>query len=102
MADFIKASFDVTLKNPFGTAPMVQHDMSLLHRIRRATLPPKAIGVAVGVRFRDGIETEQVESLQSSIRHGGDAPSALPLLPNRLRDWSPSPIPIIRSAASRS
>src|SRR5947209_1231810 len=76
MADFIKASFDVALKNPYGTAPMVQHDMSLLHRISTATLPPKAIGVAVGVRFRDGIETEQVESLHRSIRHGGNPEAA--------------------------
>src|ERR1700722_14559007 len=95
MADPIKASFDITFENPFGIAPMTQQVVGLSHRIRTAAFPPKAIGVAVGVSFRDGIEAEQVESLHGSLGHGGDAHSTLPLHPNRLRDSSPSPIPII-------
>ena len=55
--------------NPVWAVPMAQQDMSLCQGISTAAFPPKAIGMAVGVRFRDGIETEQVESLQSSIRH---------------------------------
>src|SRR5215471_432167 len=78
MADFIKASFDITFKNPFGTVPMTQQGMGLSHRISTAAFPPKAIGVAVGLRFRDGIEAEQVESLHGSIGHGGN-PEAAPL-----------------------
>ena len=58
MADLIKASFDVTLENPLWTVLMAQQEMSLCHRIRTAALSPKAIGVAVGLGFRDGIETE--------------------------------------------
>ena len=78
MADFIKACFDIAFENPFGTVSMTQQDMGLSHRIRTATFPPKAIGVAVGLRFRDGIEAEQVESLHGSIGHGGN-PETAPL-----------------------
>jgi hypothetical protein len=81
---------------------MTQQDMGLSHRISTAAFPPKAIGMAVGLGFRDGIEAEQVEGLHGSIGHGGDARSALPPHPNRHRDSSPSPIPIIRSVASGS
>src|SRR5262249_15460362 len=72
MANFIKASFDITLENPLGAVPMTQQDVSLCQGISTAPLPPKAIGMAVGVRFRNGVETEQVESLHGSIRHGGN------------------------------
>src|SRR5260370_1481481 len=50
--------------------------MGLSDRISTAAFPPKAIGVAVGLRFRDGIETEQVETLHSSISHGGNPEAA--------------------------
>ena len=84
------------------TVPMAQQEMSLSQRIGTAAFPSKAIGMAVGMRFRDGIESEQVECLHGSIGHCGDAHSTLPLHPNRLRDSSPSPIPTIRFAASGS
>ena len=102
MADFIKASFDITFENPFGTVPMTQQVMGLSHRISTAAFPPKAIGVAVGLRFRDGIETEQVKGLYGSIGHGGEAHGTLPLHPTPLRDSSRSPIPIIPFGASVS
>src|SRR3954465_10545347 len=76
MADLLKASFDIALENPLGTVPMAQHDMSLRHRIGTAAFPPKAIGVAVGVGFRDGIETEQVECLRGPVGHRGDPETA--------------------------
>jgi hypothetical protein len=41
MADFIKASFDITLENPLRTVSMTQQDMGLSHRISTATFPPK-------------------------------------------------------------
>src|SRR5262245_17527331 len=78
VADLIKAGFDISLKNPFRTVPMAQHDVSLCHRIRTAAFPPKAIGMTVGAGFRDGIEPEQVESLHGPIGHGGN-PEATPL-----------------------
>src|SRR6516165_6445079 len=77
MADFIKASSDITFENPFGTVPMTQQGLGLSHGISTAAFPPKAIGVAIGLRFRDGIEAEQVESLHGSIGHGGN-PEASP------------------------
>ena len=44
--------------------------------IGTAAFPPKAIGMAVGLRFRDGIETEQVECLHGSIGHRGNPETA--------------------------
>ena len=77
MADLIKASFDVPFENPLWTVPMTQQDMGLSQGIGTATFPPKAIGMAVGLRFRDGIEAEQVEGLHGSIGHRGN-PEAAP------------------------
>ena len=77
MADIIKACFDITFENPFGTGSMTQQDMGLSHRISTATFPPKTIGVAVGLRFRDGVEAEQVQSLHGSIGHGGNPETSL-------------------------
>ena len=45
--------------------------MTFIQGIRTAPLQPKAIGVAVGQGFRDGIETQQVQCLHGSIRQGG-------------------------------
>ena len=81
---------------------MAQHDVSLSQGIGTAAFPPKAIGVAIGARFRHGIEAEQVECLHGSIGHGGDTHSTLPLHPNHLRDSSPSPIRIIPFGVSVS
>ena len=60
MADLIKARFDITFEDPFGIVPVTQQVIGLSHRIGTATFPPKAIGVAVGLGFRDKIEAEQV------------------------------------------
>src|SRR4051794_16201131 len=76
MADLIKASFDVPLENPFGTVPMSQQDLSLGQGIGTAAFEPKAIGMAVGLSFRDGIEAEQVECLHGSVGHGGNPETA--------------------------
>ena len=77
MADSIKASFDVPFEDPLWTVPMTQQDMDLFQGIGTTAFPPKAIGMAVGLGFRDGIEAEQVESLHGSIGHGGN-PEASP------------------------
>ena len=73
-----RAGFDITLEDPFRTVAMAQHDMSLCQSIRTTTLPSKAIGMAVGLRFRDGIEAEQVQGLHGPIGHDGN-PEAAPL-----------------------
>src|ERR1700722_2947844 len=77
MADSIKASFDVPFENPLWTVPMAQQEMSLRQRIGTAAFPPKAIGMAVGLRFRDGVETKQVECLHGPIGHRGNPETAL-------------------------
>src|SRR5258706_16270309 len=46
--------------------------MSLSERIGTAAFESKAIGVAIGLGFRDGIEAEQVECLHGSIGHDGN------------------------------
>jgi len=60
MADAIKASFDVPFQNPFWTAPIAQDNMRLFQGVGATTFQPKAIGMAVGSGFRNGIETKQV------------------------------------------
>src|SRR5208337_2491571 len=72
VADAIKASFDVPFENP-GRAPFLavapQSEKTVLQGIRTATFQPKTIGMVVGQGFRDGIQTQQVERLQSAIAH---------------------------------
>jgi hypothetical protein len=46
--------------------------MSLSERIGAAAFQSKAIGMAIGLGFCDGIKTEQVECLHGSIGHGGN------------------------------
>ena len=60
MADAIKASFDVPFQNPFWTAPIAQDNMRLIQGIGTAAFQSKAIGMAVGLRFRNGIESQQI------------------------------------------
>ncbi len=57
---------------------MAQQGMDLMEGIGTAAFPPKAIRMAVGLRFSDGIETEQVECLHGSIGHRGN-PETAPL-----------------------
>jgi hypothetical protein len=60
MADSIKAGFDVPFENPLWTVPMAAQVMSLSQGVGTAAFPSKAIGVAVGLSFRDGVESQQV------------------------------------------
>src|SRR5262249_10318372 len=68
--------FDIPFENPFGTVPMTQYDVSLSQCIGTAAFPPKAIGVAIGARFRHRIEAKQVESLHGPIGHGRNREAA--------------------------
>src|SRR3954454_17476976 len=72
VANLIKASFDVPFENPFWTMPVAQQEMSLSQCIGTAEFASKAVGMAVGVRFRAGIESEQVKCLHGAIGHGGN------------------------------
>jgi site-specific DNA recombinase len=60
VADAIKAGFDVPFQNPLGTLPVARQAMNSIERIGTTTFQSKAIGMAVGLRFRNGIESEQV------------------------------------------
>jgi hypothetical protein len=102
VADAIKAGFDIPFQNPLGTVRVTQQDVNLFEGIGTTAFQSKAIGVAVGLGFRDRIETEQVQCLHGSVRQGGDTPSKLPPHPHRLRDSSPSPIRIIPFGVSAS
>src|SRR5205823_1274573 len=66
----------VPFENPSWTVPMAQQNMGLCQGIGTATFPPKAIGMAVGLRFRDRIEPQQVECLHGPVDHGGNPESA--------------------------
>ena len=46
--------------------------MDLFQGIGTTAFLPKAIGMAVGLRFRNGIETQQVECLHGPIGHRGN------------------------------
>jgi len=52
---------------------IAEQEMTLLDGIRTAAFQPKTIGMAVGQRFRDGIESEQVPSLHGPIGHRRNA-----------------------------
>src|SRR5258708_9330325 len=50
--------------------------MNLVEGIGTAAFESKAIGMAVGLRFRDGIETQQVECLHGPVGHRGNPEAA--------------------------
>src|SRR5262249_24261879 len=61
VADAIKAGFDVTLHDAIGTTGVTtvwptKDLVTLIQGIRAVPLQPKAVGVAVGQAFRDGVE----------------------------------------------
>src|SRR5262245_62790112 len=75
-------------------------------RLAQGVVRP-APGPEAEARRREGRVQQRFEHLEDRLLHQPiddrrNAQSALPPYPNRLRDSSPSPIPIIRSAASRS
>jgi hypothetical protein len=72
------------------------------HGIERVT--SRAVGVLfrLQVGLEDRFQDQHRGHLSHAILDAGDAQSALPPRPNRLRDSSPSPIRIIRSADNGS
>src|SRR4051812_16940421 len=76
MANAIKARFDVPFEDPLWAVSMAQHAMGLGQGVGTAAFPSKAIGMAIGVGFRDGIEAEQVECLHGSVGHRGNPKAA--------------------------
>jgi hypothetical protein len=74
MTKAIKARTDVAFENPVGSATAAavwpaKDFVTFIHGIRTTAFQPKALGVAVGQGFREGIETKQVQSLHGPIGH---------------------------------
>src|SRR5262249_44245488 len=67
---------DVAFQNPVGTTGLstvwpTKDLVTLVQGIRTAPLQSKAVGMAIGQAFRDGIETGLVQRLHRSIGHRG-------------------------------
>jgi hypothetical protein len=77
MADPVEAGFDIPLQDPSWSVPIAEQEMNLLDGIGTAAFQPKAIGMAIGQSFRDGIESEQVERLHGPVSHRGNAERTL-------------------------
>ncbi len=73
MTDPIKARFDIALENPGHAVVLAQDLVTLIQCARTAAATAKAVGVGIGSRFLDGIETKQVERLHGPIGQGWDA-----------------------------
>ena len=56
VVNFIEASGNIALKNPFCTGALVQYIVGLLNCICTGALFSEPLGVWVSVRFRDGVE----------------------------------------------
>src|SRR6516165_9237361 len=83
MIDTINARADVRLADPVGapglwTVRATQDLVPVIQGIRTAPLQSKAIGMAIGQRFRDRIEAEQVERLHGSVPPRGYPQGTLP------------------------
>src|SRR4051812_30263139 len=76
--------------------------LRLSHGLMGRATGPKPVAVLRERRVPAALQDLQNRLLDQSIQHSGNAPSTLPFHPNPLRDSSPSPIPIIRSADRRS
>ncbi len=52
MADMVEASFDVPLKNPFGSDRTRKNDVALLDGIMCTAMSAESVGMAVASGFR--------------------------------------------------
>lgn len=78
MVDTIEAGSDVAFEDPIGTVAATalrppKHFVTFIQGIRTAPFQPKAIGVAIGQGFGDGVEAEQVQGLHGTIGHRRNA-----------------------------
>ena len=63
-------------KIQLGPGGPLEDLVAFVQGIGTAAFRPKAVGMAVGEGFRDGIEAEQVQGLHGPIGHRGDAQGA--------------------------
>ena len=104
----IKASWGIVSKYEFQIRVVDLTKLGgevLADRVDRLMSVPartEPVGAVQEVGLKDRLEHQQNRHLNDPVFDRRDAHSALPPYPNRLRDSSPSPIRIIRSAASKS
>jgi len=81
MADVVEASFDVSLQNPFrGNIPW-KDIVTLGYCILATAILTEAVGMLVACRFRNRVESHQIESLHRTVFHRRDSQGAfLPVL----------------------
>src|ERR1700730_15349905 len=73
MADPIKARFDIAFENPGRAVVLAQDLVTLIQCVCTGAATAKAVGVGIGSRFLDRIETKQVERLHGTVGQGWDA-----------------------------
>ena len=72
VADPIEAGLDIAFENPRSGVVVAQDLVALIQRVSTTAFQTKAVGVTVGQRLRDRVETEQVECLHGPVRQGGN------------------------------
>src|SRR5262249_12716724 len=77
MTDAVEAGGNIPFQDPSWSMWVAKEEMTLLDGIRTAACLAKAIGMAVGQGFGDGIEAKQVQSLHGPIGHRRNAERTL-------------------------
>src|SRR4051794_30502317 len=72
MRDTIEARADVSFQDPARALRFAQQEVTLCQSIRAASFQPKAVGMAVGQCFRDGVQSQQAEGLHGPIAQRGN------------------------------
>ena len=73
VADVIEASLDVAFQRPLRRRFLRQRQKALFDGVRGGALRAKAVGIGIGLRFRNGQKREQVKSLHRAILHRRNA-----------------------------
>lgn len=76
MADIVETPFNIPFQNPRCRCFPVQIVENLFDCISTTSVGTKAVAVTIRSRFRDRLQSEQVECLHSSVFHRGDAQRA--------------------------
>src|SRR5262249_45241977 len=99
MIQIIKETFDIEIDHPVGPPTSLPRGGDRIQRRSSGTIP---VGVGMEMRLHQRLQMHLDDHLRHAVADRGNAQSALPPHPNRLRDSSPSPIPTIRSADNGS
>src|SRR5262249_3027796 len=72
VADSVEAALDVALQDPGRAVVFPQDLMTMIQGVGTAPLPAKTVGVGIGRRLLNRIETEQVQGLHGPSGQGRD------------------------------